>query len=197
MDKKYILSILFIIILIICATFIFTANHAQKTNLIIINNDTLFNFENMTIQLLNEENMTISNATVELNITNEFGNTTTFSHQTNSEGKASFNLSSFIEGNYTANALFKGNNSYKPSNATQKLTINEHKQTESSSNSNKYDPYYNEDDYLSSEELKAKYPDKSDFELFETYGERGPGGKTYDGRYVSDIRRENPGSLAY
>lgn len=31
---------------------------------------------------------------------------------------------------------------------------------------------YHEDDYLSSEELKVKYPKMTDIELFEKYGER-------------------------
>lgn len=49
---------------------------------------------------------------------------------------------------------------------------------------------YNPDDYLSSEELKAKYPDMSDEELHDRFGERGPGGVGYTQEMVDEANRK-------
>ena len=52
--------------------------------------------------------------------------------------------------------------------------------------SNEY-KYY-EDDHLSCEQLKAKYPEMSDGELFERFGERGDNGIMYNGKHVWEDR---------
>ena len=64
-----------------------------------------------------------------------------------------------------------------------KYLANISNQKSSSSQSNYY-----EDDHLSCEQLKAKYPEMSDGELFERFGERGDNGIMYNGKHVWEDR---------
>ena len=67
------------------------------------------------------------------------------------------------------------------------LQNNGFKDTSNQKSSSSQSNYY-EDDHLSCEQLKAKYPEMSDGELFERFGERGDNGIMYNGKHVWEDR---------
>ena len=122
-------------------------------------------------------------------IKDKFGNTVD-KYITDDEGLISFNISGV--GNYSINCVFDGDGNYKSTNVTQNVSVisnvvqdgnNGFKDT-----SNQKSSSYYEDDHLSCEQLKAKYPEMSDGELFERFGERGDNGIMYNGKHVWEDR---------
>ena len=202
MDNKIIILVCVVILILvgIASASIFT-NTQEESSLEITSNKTLYGGENCTVKLTNNENIGIANKTINVTLTNENGSSTNFEYVTDNEGLISFNISDI--GNYSVKCVFDGDDNYKSSNVSQNVSVDakveqventvfevtsvqksyESQEVSSSSQSNYY-----EDDHLSCEELKAKYPEMSDEELFEKFGERGDNGIMYDGHYVWEDR---------
>lgn len=168
------------------SAFIFV-NLQEESSLTIISNATLYDGDNCTVKLTDENGLGISNGTINVTLTNENGSKTNFKYITNADGLISFNIGG--AGNYSVVCVFEGDNNYKCANVTKNVNViskvvhvgNSGKFISSQSN-------YNEDDYLSCEQLKAKYPGMSDDELFERFGERGDNGIMYNGEHVWEDR---------
>lgn len=197
MDNKIIILVCVVILILVgvASASIFT-NTQEESSLKITSNGTLYDGENCTVKLTNNENIGIANKTINVTLTNENGSATNFEYVTDNDGLISFNIND--TGNYSVKCVFDGDDNYKSSNVSQNVSVAtkveqvedtsvqksyESKNIASSSQSNYY-----EDDHLSCEELKAKYPEMSDEELFEKFGERGENGIMYTGDYVWEDR---------
>lgn len=184
MNKKLliILGFIVVIVLVLCVA---ASSHIiesqEKTNLKIISNSTLFNGDDITVKLTNESGEGIANKTVNLTLIKN-GEKINLVNTTDSEGLATFDIN-VTSGNYSVECDFKGDDYYKESNVTSNVTILDMPVKAESKNLR-----YNDDDHLSCDELKAKYPEMTDEELFERFGERGDNGKMYNGHYVWEDR---------
>lgn len=194
MDNKIIILVCVVVLIVVgvaCAS-IFT-NTQEESSLAITSNATLYDGDNCTVKLTNDENIGIANKTINVTLTNENGTSTNFEYVTDNEGVISFNISDV--GNYSIKCVFDGDDNYKSSNASQDVSVKQkventsvQKSYESSSSKDSSQSNYYEDDHLSCEQLKAKYPEMSDEELFEKFGERGENGIMYTGDYVWEDR---------
>ncbi len=196
MNNKIIILICVVILILAGAVsaFVFT-NTQEESSLTITSNETLYDGENCTVKLTNKEGVGIANKTINVTLTSENGSNTNVTYITNNEGIISFNISEV--GNYSVKCVFNGDNDYKSSNTSTNVNIiskvvvqtknNDVKDISSKKSSSSKSNYY-EDDHLSCEELKAKYPEMTDGELFEKFGERGEDGIMYDGHHVWEDR---------
>ena len=191
--KIVILACVFILILAgVVSAFVFT-NTQEESSLIVASNSTLYEGDNYTVKLIDKNSIGIANKTINVTLTNENGSTTNFESITNTKGQISFNISDI--GNYSVECVFNGDGDYESSNISKNVKIIQIGDNnpsfsqrvvfldDSSSNVN-----YCGDDYLSCEELKAKYPEKSDEELLNEFGERGDNGIMYNGKHVWEDR---------
>ena len=174
MDNKILVLVCAVILIlaVIVSAFVFI-NPQEESSLTITSNATLYDGDNCTVKL-----------------TDEKGLKSNFKYITDNEGLISFNISGV--GNYSINCVFDGDGNYKSTNVTQNVSVisnvvqdgnNGFKDT-----SNQKSSSYYEDDHLSCEQLKAKYPEMSDGELFERFGERGDNGIMYNGKHVWEDR---------
>ncbi len=150
--------------------------------------------DNCTVKLTDENGLGIANKTVNVTLTNENGSKSNFEYITDGDGLISFNITGI--GNYSIGCVFDGDSDYKSTNVTQNVSVianvvqdgnNGFKDTSNQKSSSSQSNYY-EDDHLSCEQLKAKYPEMSDGELFERFGERGDNGIMYNGKHVWEDR---------
>ncbi len=162
--------------------------------LTITSNATLYDGDNCTVKLTDENGLGIANKTVNVTLTNENGSKSNFEYITDGDGLISFNITGI--GNYSIGCVFDGDRDYKSTNVTQNVSVianvvqdgnNGFKDTSNQKSSSSQSNYY-EDDHLSCEQLKAKYPEMSDGELFERFGERGDNGIMYNGKHVWEDR---------
>lgn len=175
------------------SAFVFT-NSQEESSLTITSNETLYDGENCTVKLVNKDGAGIANKTINVTLTNENGSNTNFKYVTDNGGLISFNISDI--GNYSVKCVFNGDNDYKSSNTSNNVSViskvvqtenNNLKDTSNQVSSSSKSNYY-EDDHLSCEQLKAKYPEMSDLELLENFGERGENGMMYNGHHVWEDR---------
>lgn len=187
MNNK-ILVLVCTVILILAAfvsAFVFI-NPQEESSLTITSNATLYDGDNCTVKLTDENGLGIANKTVNVTLTNENGSKSNFEYITDGDGLISFNITGI--GNYSIGCVFDGDSDYKSTNVTQNVSVianvvqdgnNGFKDTSNQKSSSSQSNYY-EDDHLSCEQLKAKYPEMSDGELFERFGERGDNGIMYN-----------------
>lgn len=191
MDNKILVLVCAVILIlaVIVSAFVFI-NPQEESSLTITSNATLYDGDNCTVKLTDENGLGIANKTVNVTLTDEKGLKSNFKYITDNEGLISFNISGV--GNYSINCVFEGDGNYKSTNVTQNVSVisnvvqdgnNGFKDT-----SNQKSSSYYEDDHLSCEQLKAKYPEMSDGELFERFGERGDNGIMYNGKHVWEDR---------
>lgn len=195
MNNK-ILVLVCAVILILAAfvsAFVFI-NLQEESSLTITSNATLYDGDNCTVKLTDENGLGIANKTVNVTLTNENGSKSNFEYITDGDGLISFNITGI--GNYSIGCVFDGDSDYKSTNVTQNVSVianvvqdgnNGFKDTSNQKSSSSQSNYY-EDDHLSCEQLKAKYPEMSDGELFERFGERGDNGIMYNGKHVWEDR---------
>lgn len=180
MNKRHLIILGFIVVIVLffcVAASSHIIESQEKTNLKIISNSTLFNGDDITVKLTNESGEGIANKTVNLTLIKN-GEKINLVNTTDSEGLATFDIN-VTSGNYSVECDFKGDDYYKESNVTNNVTILDMPVKAESKNLR-----YNDDDHLSCDELKAKYPEMTYEELFERFGERGDNGKMYNGHYV-------------
>lgn len=151
MENENIIIILVVIAVILAAAvglMYLKTTGAKPTEIRITSNETLKNGDSLTIQLTDLNKTAISD-NITIIIQNSDGSVAVNkTAETNSKGLASFDLD-LKKGEYTVNVSFKGNNNFKGSNATQKLTIkeavtesvSEESYSSSSSSSGGYDKY--------------------------------------------------------
>ncbi|WP_299522896.1 type IV pilin [uncultured Methanobrevibacter sp.] len=193
MNNKLLVLVCVVVVILagVVSAFVFL-NSQEESSLTITSNATLYDVDNCTVKLSDEKGIGIANKTINITLTNENGSKTNLKYVTNETGLISFNISDV--GNYSVVCIFDGDGEYKSANITQNVSViskivqvenNGFKNTnqKSSSQSNYY-----EDDHLSCEQLKAKYPEMSDDELFERFGERGDNGIMYNGKHVWEDR---------
>lgn len=180
-------------VILILAAFVFI-NPQEESSLTITSNATLYDGDNCTVKLTDENGLGIANKTVNVTLTNENGSKSNFEYITDGDGLISFNITGI--GNYSIGCVFDGDSDYKSTNVTQNVSVianvvqdgnNGFKDTSNQKSSSSQSNYY-EDDHLSCEQLKAKYPEMSDGELFERFGERGDNGIMYNGKHVWEDR---------
>jgi len=180
-------------VILILAAFVFI-NPQEESSLTITSNATLYDGDNCTVKLTDENGLGIANKTVNVTLTNENGSKSNFEYITDGDGLISFNITGI--GNYSIGCVFDGDRDYKSTNVTQNVSVianvvqdgnNGFKDTSNQKSSSSQSNYY-EDDHLSCEQLKAKYPEMSDGELFERLGERGDNGIMYNGKHVWEDR---------
>lgn len=180
-------------VILILAAFVFI-NPQEESSLTITSNATLYDGDNCTVKLTDENGLGIANKTVNVTLTNENGSKSNFEYITGGDGLISFNITGI--GNYSIGCVFDGDRDYKSTNVTQNVSVianvvqdgnNGFKDTSNQKSSSSQSNYY-EDDHLSCEQLKAKYPEMSDGELFERFGERGDNGIMYNGKHVWEDR---------
>ena len=185
-------AVILILAALVCA-FVFI-NPQEESSLTITSNATLYDGDNCTVKLTDENGLGIANKTVNVTLTNENGSKSNFEYITDGDGLISFNITGI--GNYSIGCVFDGDRDYKSTNVTQNVSVianvvqdgnNGFKDTSNQKSSSSQSNYY-EDDHLSCEQLKAKYPEMSDGELFERFGERGDNGIMYNGKHVWEDR---------
>lgn len=139
MENKSIVIILVIVIIVLAAVLgamiLQPTMTKDATKLKITSNKTLYEGEDLTIQLTDLNKTALSNQKVKITVMNEKGkiilNKTV---KTNSKGNAKLDLD-LKKGNYKVGVRYNGNENYTGNNTTQKLTIKE-KYNESDSASN-------------------------------------------------------------
>ena len=134
MENKNIIIILAIIIVILIAIvgimFLNQTEVKEPTNIKITSDKEQYTDGKLSIQLSDFNKTPISKEIVNITITNKKGKIVVDNVvKTDSNGKATFNLD-LEKGKYTVNVTYGGNENYTGSNATQKLTIKEEKQTQ-------------------------------------------------------------------
>lgn len=122
------ISIIGIILIVIAAIGVtavyFNTNSNEKTILNITNDENLTNGDLLTVKLSNESNIGVANKTINIIFTDSTNNITKVNVTTDSQGFANYTID-FKPDNYTVNATFNGDKNYKPSQASQNLTIEE------------------------------------------------------------------------
>ena len=129
MENKNIIIILLVIIVVLAAAIGFVllnpANAKEPTRLIITSDDEQNEGGDLSIKLTDLNKTPVSNEIVNIRITDSNGNVVVDDVvKTNSKGKANMDLD-LNEGEYIVNVSYEGNDNFKASNATQKLTIKE------------------------------------------------------------------------
>ena len=128
-NKIIIISLIVVILALLAGLFLSMPNFAKKdSKLEIISNDTLDEDGQIEVKLTDLNNTPIVNQTVNITVTDENQTSTYFSAVTNDEGVASLKLDKG-GGNYTVNCSYAGNDNYTGSSSSQKLTIEEIKET--------------------------------------------------------------------
>lgn len=128
-NKIIIIALIVVILALLAGLFLSMPNFAKKdSKLEIISNDTLDEDGQIEVKLTDLNNTPIVNQTVNITVTDENQTSTYFSAVTNDEGVASLKLDKG-GGNYTVNCSYAGNDNYTGSSSSQKLTIEEIKET--------------------------------------------------------------------
>lgn len=121
-NKLIIIALIIIIIVLLVGVFAVMPNmNKQDTNLTFENQSTLNEGDSLKINLTDANGTAISNQTVNITITDDESNST-YSVVTNGNGTGTLKLDK-TAGNYTVTATYGGNDKYKESNATKKITI--------------------------------------------------------------------------
>lgn len=128
MNLKHIIIILIIIVLIIFAglvgsTMLKPSEHDKAaTKLFVTSNNTLYEWENVTVKLVDSNSTGMEGQSVEVVILDSNGTRDSRSVVTNSSGEATLALDKPV-GNYTLNCTYAGNENYTGSNVLQRLFI--------------------------------------------------------------------------
>lgn len=132
------------IVLIAVGAIVFTSIQKEDSKIKVSSNRALYEDGCLTVKLTDLNSTPIVNEKVNLTITDENGKVKVKNIiTTDSKGSAKYKLG-MKKGQYNVLVIFEGNKNYKPSNATQKLTIKEKvKETVSSEPTyQKYSPQY-------------------------------------------------------
>ena len=134
-----------LIVLIVVGAVVFTSMNSKQESKIKVSSDkTLYEGGSLTVKLTDLNNTPFVNEKVNLTITDKNGKKKVNKIiTTNNKGTAKFKLN-LAKGTYNVLVVFEGNKNYKPSNATQKLTIKEKAKEVASSKPTyqKYSPQY-------------------------------------------------------
>lgn len=132
MDKKYLIGILIVLILIV-ALGIFalgSGNAKQDSKLQILTNAELSVGDDIEIQLTDLNNVPITNEVVNIKMGNN-----SFQMTTNNDGKAILKTDNVTSGNYSLNVTFEGNDKFNGNSTFQNLILKgDEVEVESSSN---------------------------------------------------------------
>lgn len=127
------------IVLIAVGAIVFTSIQKEDSTIKVSSNRALYEDGCLTVKLTDLNNTPIVNEKVNLTITDENGKVKVKNViTTNSKGSAKYKLG-MKKGQYDVLVIFEGNKDYKPSNATQKLTI---KEKDKKITYQKYSPQY-------------------------------------------------------
>lgn len=133
------------IVLIVVGAVVFTSmDLKQESKIKVSSNRALYEGGCLTVKLTDSNSTPLVNEKVNLTITDKDGKEKVNKIiTTNHKGSAKFKLNQ-TKGTYKVFVVFEGNDKYKPSNATQKLTIKEKAKKAASSKPTyqKYSPQY-------------------------------------------------------
>ena len=159
MNQKNIIIILIAIIVVLSAMIALVVFHpfdAKQPSMIkITSNKTIYEGDDLSVQLTDLNKTAISNEIVNITIYDKDGKAVVDDVvKTNSKGKAKLDLD-LKKGKYTVNVTYGGNDNFTGNNTTQKLTVKEEvKETESVSQSSSPT---SSDTYVEREEDGFKY----------------------------------------
>lgn len=133
MDTKNLAIICGIIIIcVLVGAVAIASNHPKETQITVLSNSSLYDYENVTVQLTAENGTALANQSVNVTIVDANGSRNIQNFITDGEGKASFALKDLPAGNYTLECSFGGNSRYRQSDCTSDLEIFETPAVESS-----------------------------------------------------------------
>ena len=153
MNNK-ILVLVCAVILILAAfvsAFVFI-NPQEESSLTITSNATLYDGDNCTVKLTDENGLGIANKTVNVTLTNENGSKSNFEYITDGDGLISFNITGI--GNYSIGCVLDVDSDYKSTNVTQNVSVianvvqdgnNGFKDTSNQKSSSSQSNYYEDD----------------------------------------------------
>ncbi len=120
MDKKYLIGIIIVLILIVAlGVFSMGSNNAkQDSKLEILTNNQLNVGDNIEIQLTDLNNVPIANEIVNVTMGNN-----SFQMTTNNDGKVILKTDNISSGNYSLNVAFDGNDKFNGNSTSQKLIL--------------------------------------------------------------------------
>lgn len=120
MDKKYLIVLIILAILIIAVgVFALGSNNAkQDSKLEILTNRELTVGDNFEVQLTDLNNAPIANEVVNIKMGNN-----SFKVTTNNDGKAILKTDNISAGEYSVNVTFEGNDKFNANSASQKLIL--------------------------------------------------------------------------
>lgn len=97
----------------------------EETQIKVLSNSSLYDGENVTVQLTTENGTALSNQAINVTVVDGDGNRNVQNLVTDGDGKASFTLSGLSAGEYSLECVFGGSEGYNPSNTTASLEIKE------------------------------------------------------------------------
>lgn len=144
MNKNRILFVVLIVIivaLVISASSAFSLFGKQKTQLNITNDKIISQNNNITVNLTTDKGEAISNATINVTITNAEGKNETKSIVTNQSGIATFKFENG-SGKYVVNCTYSGNDDKESCSSVQNLTVKEVEDSSYSDSNYDYGAFY-------------------------------------------------------
>lgn len=126
MDKNKIIIVVLIVIivtLIVGLVAVMPNYGKEKSNLTIMNNDTIVQGESIDVELTDVNGTPIENETVNVTITDENGTVEHKSAVTDKKGVAEVKLEEEEVGNYTVNCTFEGNDNFTEETISETVEI--------------------------------------------------------------------------
>lgn len=139
---------------------IIVLTHAEETQIKILSNSSLYEGDNLTVQLTTVNGNPIANQSVNMTIVDWDGNITVYNVVTDSEGKATHEINKSA-GNYTLECEFGGSNGYDDSNIEYSIVVKQKEVPKevqaSNSNSDPHPDWVCEGDTWYSKEIAPGY----------------------------------------
>lgn len=122
-----------IVLCVLVGSFAVASNHPDKTQISVLSNSSLYDGENVTVQITTENGTPVANKTVSMAFVDSSGGKNVETATVNEDGIAILTLDGVTAGNYTLKCSFGGSDEYRESNCTSHLEVMEEVKQEADS----------------------------------------------------------------